>query len=211
MIKTNYKINLKIYLICKHMTTNYLIDDTMTPDNQKYVCISFLKSPEENDKMYGIKFRGAFSTYDEACDHAKKLQKADSYHNVYVGETGKWLPFAPDENSKEAGNPEYDNEKLNKIMKAHMDNQEKAKLYHHYQKNEMLMKNHDENISNSKSQLEELKKQIAEEDDEDELKLLKLRLESLNKQIESLEKKKKKCNKNLKKTRKELDDMNVNV
>ena len=89
---------------------DHLDEDLLLPDNQKFACISFFVPEDKEIKKYGLKLRGCFATYEEACDHAKTLQKVDKYHNVFVGEMGKWLPFSPDpDDAKES---EYSNKDL---------------------------------------------------------------------------------------------------
>ena len=43
----------------------------------------------------GLKIRGSYSTREEAESRAKKLQKMDADHNIFVGQVGKWLPWDP--------------------------------------------------------------------------------------------------------------------
>ena len=54
--------------------TDLLTEDTINPKDQKFICISFLTDKENKTTLSGIKVRGAFATYEEACAHAKKLQ-----------------------------------------------------------------------------------------------------------------------------------------
>ena len=105
----------KIIIMSK---VDLLTEDTvLLPTNQKFVCLSFL-TPTKEDKatLSGIKIRGVFDSYENACNHAKKIQSYDEYHSVFVGEMGKWLPFDPDPDSEYVKDSEYANEKLNSIM-----------------------------------------------------------------------------------------------
>ena len=45
--------------------------------------------------MRGLKIRGSYGQKEEAEGKAKKLQKMDPDHNIYVGQVGKWLPWDP--------------------------------------------------------------------------------------------------------------------
>ena len=148
-------------------------DTAFLPKNQKFVCLSFL-TPTKEDKatLSGIKIRGVFATYDEACAHAKKIQGYDEYHNVFVGEMGKWLPFDPDPESKYVSDSEYANEKLNSIMKNYQENQEKSKLFHEHQKNEQIKKNLDANIDQRKKNKEELNENIDSVPEEQKQKMI---------------------------------------
>lgn len=137
---------------------DHLTEDTaFLPKNQKYVCISFLTpTKEEQVTLSGIKIRGVFATYEDACNHAKKIQSYDEYHNVFVGEMGKWLAFDPNPESEYVKDAEYANQKLNSIMKNYKENQEKSKLFHEHQKNIQIQKNLDANITQKKKNRQEL-------------------------------------------------------
>lgn len=70
----------------------------------------------------GLKVRGSYGTQDEAAARAKKLQRNDPVHNIYVAEVGKWLAWDPSpSNVKEQ---EYQNDELNSLMKAYKENEE---------------------------------------------------------------------------------------
>ena len=96
-----------------------------------------------------------FTTYEEACAHAKTLQTIDTYFNVFVGEMGKWLPFDPNPDSVK--DSEYANEQLNNMMKSYAENQEKAKIFHEHRKNELIRNNILENLQSRNENLKELK------------------------------------------------------
>ena len=71
----------------------------------------------------GLKVRGSYSTKEEAAARAKKLQKSDPIHNIYVADVGKWLPWDP--SPSQIKEQEYANDELNKLMKSYNENQEK--------------------------------------------------------------------------------------
>jgi hypothetical protein len=48
--------------------------------------------------------------------------------NVFVGEVGKWLAF--DDDPENAKDHDYQNKRLNNIMKGYLENQEKANEFH---------------------------------------------------------------------------------
>jgi len=169
---------------------DYLSEDSILPADQKFVCISFLKpSKEDNTTLSGIKVRGAFDTYDNACAHAKKLQDIDPYHHVFVGEMGKWLPHDPDPDSKYVKDFVYANEQLNGMMKSYMENQEKAKLFHEQRKNELVRKNLLENMTLQEGTLDEMKTKYKE--DPEENKSLEESIKSIEDRIQKMEAKKK--------------------
>lgn len=179
---------------------DYLTEDTINPSNQKYVCVSFL-TPEKEDgvTLSGIKFRGCFETYEDACAHAKKLQEVDEYFNVYVGEVGKWLPFDPNPDSEYVKNSEYANEKLNNIMKKYQENQEKSKLFHEHQKNEQIKKNLDSNIEQRNKSKEEIESEMRNLEGREKEKLIS-NLKALEEQIKTMEDRKQ-----------ELEDINKGI
>ena len=85
-------------------------DYTVVP-GQLYACLSIVgpEAPQKNDK-FGIKIRGAFSTRDEAANHAKRLQKEDATFDIYVVDLYKWLLIPPDLSKIEDSH--YNNDKL---------------------------------------------------------------------------------------------------
>jgi len=123
---------------------DYLIEDPII-NNQRYVCLSFLKpsniDEENRDKnltVSGVKIGGSYETYEDAKKRAEFLQKHNKYHNIYIGEVGKWCPF--EDNPDKAKDCEYMNKDLNKLMKTYLDQQEKAKEYHETRKQDMVKK-----------------------------------------------------------------------
>lgn len=129
---------------------DYLFEDPPIP-NQKYVCISILTNKnfkQEADKppntIRTIKIRGCYDTIEDAKKRAEYLRNCDPNGvSVFVADVGKWLPFDDDpENAKEQ---DYQNKRLNEMMKGYMENQEKAKEFHEQRKNDMIMKTLKEN------------------------------------------------------------------
>ena len=182
----------------QQVEVDHLDEDTNTPEGQKFVCISFLGDPDNKLTLTGIKVKGSFADYDQACKFAK--QEQNSHFNVYVGEVGKWLPFDPNPDSKSAGDPEYANKELNNLMKKYKDNQEKVNMAHQERKEWMINKSRLENLKKKKENINFVNKAI--EDAEDGLKketLLK-QLEELQKDIKSLEEE-----------TKEIDDIEKNL
>ena len=151
------------------MSTDYLTEDTILPEGQKFICISFLSDSTKKSSLRGIKLRGAFDTIEKASEHAKKLQSIDPAFNVFVGEMGKWLPFDPDpNNSEKVKDSEYANQQLNQMMKAYQENQEKAKMFHEYRKNEKIRQNIQDNLNIKKSNRKKLKKKLKKAGDGEE-------------------------------------------
>jgi len=99
--------------------------DYTTVPGQIFACLSIIgpEAPQKNDK-FGIKIRGAFSTRDEAANHAKRLQREDPTFDIYVVDMYKWLLIPPDPTKIE--DVHYTNEKLEEIMSGYKDNQAQA-------------------------------------------------------------------------------------
>ena len=102
-----------------------LEQDYTTVPGQVFACISIVgpECPQKTDK-FGIKLRGAFSTRDEAANHARRLQKEDSTFDIYVVDMYKWLLIPPD--SSNIDDVHYTNDKLEEIMTGYKENQSQA-------------------------------------------------------------------------------------
>lgn len=171
-------------------TKDHLSKDTFLPEGQNFLCISFLTDKEKKSTLTGLKIRGVFETYEEACEHAKKIQDFDPYFNVFVGEMGSWLPFDPDPDSKAVKDSEYANSELNKMMKSYKDNQEKAKLFHEQRKNEEMRKNVEHSMGMSEKNRQDLEKKLEEAEDEKEKELLSMNLDKISEQLKRMEERK---------------------
>jgi Family of unknown function (DUF5832) len=82
----------------------------------------FLAKNEFTTTVRGLKIRGTYSTYEEAAARAKRLQRNDPIHNIYVAEVGKWIPWDPD--VTEVKEQEYAEDQLNTLMKKYKENEE---------------------------------------------------------------------------------------
>lgn len=87
--------------------------------------------------MRGLKIRGVFDTLKEAEIRAQVLKKIDNRFNVYVGQVGCWIPFAP--NPEDIANQEYAESHLNTLMKNYKENQDKKDLFYEERKRELQM------------------------------------------------------------------------
>lgn len=182
---------------------NYLTEDPVV-SNQKYYCVSFLKKVSDNETstIAGIKIRGVYETIDDAKKRGEFLQKIDPYHNIYIGEVGKWCPY--EDNPDKAQDFEYMNKDLNKIMKAHKEQMELSKEEHEIRKNDMLEKIRLEN--EMKKKLNEDNKELILEnqyelerlEDENTSKIEKIK-EKLNMDKNALDEDKKLINESIKK------------
>jgi hypothetical protein len=168
---------------------DYLTEDSILPNGQKFVCLSFLTDKENKTTLSGIKIRGVFETYNEACEHCKKLQSVDPAFNVFVGEMGKWLPFDPNPDSQAVKDSEYANDQLNNMMKGYLENQEKAKLYHEQRKNEMVRQNIIDNLQTRQESINDLKKK-AHKAKGAEVDSIQKNITEIESQIKKMEEKK---------------------
>ena len=114
-----------------------LEQDYTTVPGQVFACLSVVgpEAPQKNDK-FGIKIRGAFSTRDEAANHAKRLQKEDPTFDIYVVDMYKWLLIPPDPTKIE--DVHYTNEKLEEIMTGYKENQAQAARMFNERKQAMM-------------------------------------------------------------------------
>lgn len=190
---------------------NYLTDDSsLLPPEQNFVCLSFLTDKDNKSTLSGVKVRGVFATYEQACDHAKKLQSMDPYFNIFVGNMGKWLPFDPEPDSTKVENSEYANEQLNTMMKAYMENQEKAKVHHEQRKNELIRKNILDNLSNRHENLREVGLKLRKTTNPDEKYSLQQTFNSIEEQIKEMENRKQELDTRLEELTKEVEMFSVN-
>jgi hypothetical protein len=115
-------------------------DYTVVP-GQLFACLSIVgpDCPQKTDK-FGIKIRGAFTTRDEAANHAKRLQREDSMFDIYVVDMFKWLMIPPDPATIEDAH--YTNEKLEEIMSKYRENQSMAaRMFEERKRDMMTVKN----------------------------------------------------------------------
>jgi hypothetical protein len=114
-----------------------LEQDYTTVPGQLFACLSIVgpDCPQKTDK-FGIKIRGAFSTREEAANHAKRLQKEDATFDIYVVDMYKWLLIPPDPSQIEDAH--YTNEKLEEIMTKYRENQTHAARMFEERKRDMM-------------------------------------------------------------------------
>lgn len=105
--------------------------DDFLYSNSKRLEADFHSKNNFQTSVRGMKVRGSYPSQEEATARAKKLQRNDPIHNIYVAEVGKWLPWDP--SPHEVSEQEYANEQLNDLMKAYKDNEEAREAF--YSKN----------------------------------------------------------------------------
>jgi hypothetical protein len=100
--------------------------------NQVQLEDEFYAKNDFRTTVRGLKIRGAYSTREEAESRAKKLQKMDADHNIFVGQIGKWLPWDPSPNAIQ--DQEYAEDQLNTLMKKYKENEEAREVFHKEQR-----------------------------------------------------------------------------
>lgn len=95
----------------------------------------FYEINEFRTSVRGLKVRGVFGNQKEAEFRAKKLQSKDKYHNILLGEVGKWLPWDP--SSEQIKEQEYAEERLNTLMKKYKENEEEKERHFEDRKQKM--------------------------------------------------------------------------
>lgn len=88
--------------------------------NQTKLEDEFHAANDFHTTVRGIKVRGVYPTSKEAEMRAKKLQRSDPLHNIFIGEVGKWLPWDPAPH--QIAEQEYAEEQLNQLMKKYKEN-----------------------------------------------------------------------------------------
>ena len=101
-------------------------DDYMYKNGTKLEDDFFAKN-EFRTTVRGLKIRGAYGSKEEAEMRAKKLQKMDADHNIFVGQVGKWLPWDP--KPSDIPDQEYAEEELNTLMKKYKENEEAREVF----------------------------------------------------------------------------------
>jgi len=96
------------------------------------------KYGEEYDSIRICKFYQAFPSLKQAQKFANSLVKNNKLFDVYIQEMGKWVPFKP--TSQMCKESTHTDEKMNKVMHAHIYHKNKAKEYLQARKQVLLEK-----------------------------------------------------------------------
>jgi hypothetical protein len=75
----------------------------------------------------GIKVRGIYGNPKEAELKAKKLQQKDKYHNIFLADVGKWVPWNP--KPHEIKDQEYAQDELNTLMRKYKENEDNREKF----------------------------------------------------------------------------------
>jgi hypothetical protein len=82
---------------------------------------------EFRTSVRGMKVRGVYGNPKEAELKAKKLQSKDKYHNIFIGDVGKWLPWDPQPH--EVKEQEYAQDELNTLMRKYKENEDNREKF----------------------------------------------------------------------------------
>ena len=178
--------------------SNYSSEDYLDEDpvlqSQQWACISILtpnsiKDPEGNViesgfTARGFKIRGVYGTEEQAKKRCEDIRKFDKYHNVFIGPVGKWLPWDDDASNVEES--VYAEPKLNDMMKAYKESQEKAMEYNEERK----MKAHADAMKKKKQMSKEQGKVevVEEKNDIITTSMIDENLKTVNSKLEELKK-----------------------
>lgn len=146
---------------------DYLNIDTAIP-GQEWIVLSILDGKQLKNCNYDfsiMKFRGAFSSSDEANKHALYLQSIDPTCNIYVAPGFTWIPVIDD--PEKAKDTKYADQNMNNLMEKYLMNQAKAKELYERRKNEMVM----ESINKKNKKNKKSKKAVSIDDLESNDKL----------------------------------------
>ena len=114
----------------KELTTTSIkesYDDYMFAQGKKLEEEFFAKNNFQTT-VRGLKIRGSYSTQEEAASRAKKLQRNDPIHNIYVATVGKWIAWDPSPN--DIAEQEYAEDELNTLMKSYKENEEQREQFY---------------------------------------------------------------------------------
>lgn len=97
---------------------DYLEKDSVRVPSQEYAVISIIspKSRQKADSL-AIKIRGVFSNIEEGKTFAAKLQKIDATFDIFVVDMYSWLFLPPD--TGKIGEKHYADDKLEELIKEH--------------------------------------------------------------------------------------------
>jgi hypothetical protein len=101
-------------------------DDFMYANKTKLEDEFFAKN-EFRTSVRGVKVRGVYGNPKEAELKAKKLQTKDKYHNIFIGDVGKWLPWDPQPH--EIAEQEYAQDELNNLMRKYKENEDSREKF----------------------------------------------------------------------------------
>lgn len=102
------------------------------------LCNEYDEEVDNETHIRAVKVRGSYPSHKVAQMQAKKLRQSDPSFDVFVGQVGYWVPFNPiNINDVE---PEYMEEKMQQLVKTHLDQEQKKDEVFEKRKQDMLEK-----------------------------------------------------------------------
>jgi hypothetical protein len=113
----------------KEVNKNKIVEawDDFMFNNREKLEYEFHSAEDFRTTVRGLKVRAVTSTTKEAELRAKKLQQKDKYHNIFIGEVGKWLPWDPA--PAQVGEQQYAEERLNTLMQKYKQNEDEKEQF----------------------------------------------------------------------------------
>lgn len=105
---------------------------SVQPPGQLYACVSWVAphSTPQRAKFIAMKIRGVFGTKEEALAHAAKVYAADPDFDIHVVDMYEWLVLPPPQEHQMQIPMEYNQAKLDRIMKGYYLQIRKQKQKH---------------------------------------------------------------------------------
>jgi hypothetical protein len=108
----------------------------------------FSEKNQHRTNVRGLKVRGSYTTVEEAKARAKKLQRDDNAHHIFVGQVGFWCPFNPV--NLDSVDQEHIDSRLNDLIKEKKLADYKAKEHFEQRQRDLMAKQMEqENIQTS--------------------------------------------------------------
>lgn len=168
------------------------------PPGQSNFLISFV-SPYMRQKadVFSMRFLGTYPSEKEAREAAQKHRDKNPLFDVYVGETGVWMPVAPD--PKKIQDKNYAEEELNRLMSGNKDEIDKSKDVFMGRKREMVERARFQGSSRGQELLGKRRESWIS---------VRFRQQDLEQQLENLQERKRKIEKDIPKLEERLEETN---
>lgn len=124
---------------------SFLDVDPITVPGQNFALLTIV--PNETKTIFGVKIRGAFSSREEAAQHAQRLSAAEGARfDIYVVDMYRFLQLPPP-SVNDIGAVEYSDKLLNDMIKDYEVNRAGAKALFEKRKLEILEDGLDEHLA----------------------------------------------------------------
>ena len=134
--------------------------DLFTEEGQEFALVCFV-APQlsQKTKEMGMKIKGVYPTLEMAQEKAKKLMEQDNTFDIYVMQMYHWCVIPPNPDMME--NVEYQDEKLNELIKDHKKQQVYAREVFNKRKDKLT-----QNIKDLDTKLLKEKEEMEKNNDE---------------------------------------------